>query len=328
MTLCTPTRRLGRAILMVLAAGMTMPAAMAWTDKPVKVLVPAPAGGNIDVIARLVADQLTADLGQPMVVDNRPGAGGAIAVQALRAAPADGQTVMVIASNVLTEIPHVLKGGFDPLKDVKPVGIVARGNLVMIAAPNVPAKDFKGFMAYAKKNTGSLGFASYSAGTISHYAGMILNQKAGLDLQHVPFQGSPPALAQVMGGQIPMMFDGYATSRNLIATGKVQAYAVAGKHRLSQLPEVPTLTELGYPDLDFSNWMGVIVSSSMPAELQEKIHKAVRNVALNPKFRGRMFATGFEGAEDWSVQQLTQAAKTEFERNAAIVKQFNIQLNQ
>ncbi len=328
MTLCTPTRRLGRAILMVLASGMNMPAAMAWTDKPVKVLVPAPAGGNIDVIARLVADQLTADLGQPMVVDNRPGAGGAIAVQALRAAPADGQTVMVIASNVLTEIPHVLKGGFDPLKDVKPVGIVARGNLVMIAAPNVPAKDFKGFMAYAKKNPGSLGFASYSAGTISHYAGMILNQKAGLDLQHVPFQGSPPALAQVMGGQIPMMFDGYATSRNLIATGKVQGYAVAGKHRLSQLPEVPTLTELGYPDLDFSNWMGVIVSSSMPAELQEKIHKAVRNVALNPKFRGRMFATGFEGAEDWSVQQLTQAAKTEFERNAAIVKQFNIQLNQ
>jgi tripartite-type tricarboxylate transporter receptor subunit TctC len=328
MTLCTRTRRLGRAILMVLASGIAMPAAMAWTDKPVKVLVPAPAGGNIDVIARLVADQLTADLGQPMVVDNRPGAGGAIAVQALRAAPADGQTVMVIASNVLTEIPHVLKGGFDPLKDVKPVGIVARGNLVMIAAPNVPAKDFKGFMAYAKKNPGSLGFASYSAGTISHYAGMILNQKAGLDLQHVPFQGSPPALAQVMGGQIPMMFDGYATSRNLIATGKVQAYAVAGKHRLSQLPEVPTLTELGYPDLDFSNWMGVIVSSSMPAELQEKIHKAVRNVALNPKFRGRMFATGFEGAEDWNIQQLTQATKTEFESNAAIVKQFNIQLNQ
>lgn len=328
MTSCTHTRQLGRAILMVLASSIAMPPAMAWTDKPVKMLVPAPAGGNIDVIARLVADQLTTDLGQPMVVENKPGAGGAIAVQALRTAPADGQTVMMIASNVLTEIPHVLKGGFDPLKDVKPVGIVARGNLVMIAAPNVPAKDFKGFMAYAKKNPGSLGFASYSAGTISHYAGMILNQKAGLDLQHVPFQGSPPALAQVMGGQIPMMFDGYATSRNLIATGKVQAYAVAGKHRLSQLPEVPTLTELGYPDLDFSNWMGVIVSSGVSPELQEKIHKAVRNVALNPKFRGRMFATGFEGAEDWNIQQLTQAAKTEFERNAAIVKQFNIQLNQ
>ena len=328
MSMCTTAHRIRRAIFISLIGTFMVSTVMAWTDKPVKVLVPAPAGGNIDVIARLLADQLAADLGQPMVVENRPGAGGAIAVQALRTAPADGQTVMVIASNVLTEIPHVLKGGFDPLKDVKPAGIVARGNLVMIAAPNVPAKDFKGFMAYAKKNPGSLGFASYSAGTISHYAGMILNQKAGLDLQHVPFQGSPPALAQVMGGQIPMMFDGYATSRNLIATGKVQAYAVAGKHRLSQLPEVPTLTELGYPDLDFSNWMGVIVSSSMPAELQEKIHKAVRNVALNPKFRGRMFATGFEGAEDWNIQQLAQSVKTEFERNAAIVKQFNIQLNQ
>lgn len=328
MSLCLHTRRLRRATLMALLGSIVMPAAMAWTDKPVKMLVPAPAGGNIDVIARLVADQLSADIGQPVVVENRPGAGGAIGVQALRAAPADGQTVMMIASNVLTEIPHVLKGGFDPLKDVKPVGIVGRGNLVMIAAPNVPAKDFKGFVAYAKKNPGNLGFASYSPGTISHYAGMILNQKAGLDLQHVPFQGSPPALAQVMGGQIPVMFDGFATSRNLVSTGKVQAYAVAAKTRLSQLPDVPTLAELGFPDLEFSNWMGVIVASGVSAEVQEKIHKAIRQVALNPKFRGRMFATGFEGAEDWNIQQLNQSVKTEFDRNASIVKQFNIQLNQ
>lgn len=316
----------GRKALLALLGAACVPAALAWTDKPVKMLVPAPAGGNIDVIARLVAEQLSTDLGQPIVVENKPGAGGAIAVQVLRAAPADGQTVMMIASNVLTEIPHVLKGGFDPLKDVKPVGIVGRGNLVMIAAPNTPAKDFKSFVAYAKKNPGNLGFASYSPGTISHYAGMILNQKAGLDLQHVPFQGSPPALAQVMGGQIPVMFDGYATSRNLISSGKVQAYAVAAKNRLSQLPEVPTLAELGYPDLEFSNWMGVIVSSGVSPEVQEKIHKAVRNVALNPKFRGRMFASGFEGAEDWSIQQLTQSVKTEFDRNAAIVRQFSIQL--
>lgn len=316
----------GRKALLALLGAACVPAALAWTDKPVKMLVPAPAGGNIDVIARLVAEQLSTDLGQPIVVENKPGAGGAIAVQVLRAAPADGQTVMMIASNVLTEIPHVLKGGFDPLKDVKPVGIVGRGNLVMIAAPNTPAKDFKSFVAYAKKNPGNLGFASYSPGTISHYAGMILNQKAGLDLQHVPFQGSPPALAQVMGGQIPVMFDGYATSRNLISSGKVQAYAVAAKNRLSQLPDVPTLAELGYPDLEFSNWMGVIVSSGVSPEVQEKIHKAVRNVALNPKFRGRMFASGFEGAEDWSIQQLTQSVKTEFDRNAAIVKQFSIQL--
>jgi len=328
MSLCHTTRRVCRAILISLTGSFIMSAALAWTDKPVKLLVPAPAGGTMDVIARMLADQLGTDLGQPMIVENKPGAGGAIAVQALRTAPADGQTVMVTASNVLTEIPHVLKVGFDPLKDVKAVGTIARSYMVMIAAPNVPAKDFKSFVTYAKKNPGTLSFASYSAGTVSHYTGMILNQKAGLDLQHVPFQGSPPGLAQVMGGQIPVMFDGYATSRNLIATGKVQAYAVGSKHRLSQLPDVPTLAELGYPDLDFSNWLGVVVSANMSVDLQEKIHKAVRQVALNPKFRGRMFANGFESAEDWTIQQLADSVRSDFERNAVIVKQFNIKLSQ
>ena len=323
--------RFGRFSLKTLAVlvGICLTqAALAWTDKPVKLLVPAPAGGTMDVIARMLADQLLADTGQPMIVDNRPGAGGAIAVQALRAAPADGQTVMVTASNVLTEIPHVMKTGFDPLKDVRPVGFIARGSLVMIAAPNVAAKDFKGFMAYAKKNPGNLSFASYSTGTISHYVGMILNQKAGLDLQHVPFLGSPPALAQVMGGQIPVMFDGFATSRALIAGGKVQAYAVASKARLPQLPDVPTFAELGYPELNFSNWLGVVVSGALSPELSEKIHKAVKAVAMNPKFKERMLANGFDAAEDANMVQMSQTVKLDFDRNAAIVKQFNIQLNQ
>jgi tripartite-type tricarboxylate transporter receptor subunit TctC len=328
MSLQSRFGRFGFKTLAVLAGACLTQAALAWTDKPVKLLVPAPAGGTMDVIARMLADQLAVDTGQPMVVDNRPGAGGAIAVQALRAAPADGQTVMVTASNVLTEIPHVMKTGFDPLKDVRPVGFIARGSLVMIAAPNVPAKDFKGFMAYAKKNPGNLSFASYSTGTISHYVGMILNQKAGLDLQHVPFFGSPPALAQVMGGQIPVMFDGFATSRTLIASGKVQAYAVASKTRLSQLPDVPTFGELGYPELNFSNWLGVVVSGTLSPELSEKIHKAVKAVAMNPKFKERMLANGFEVAEDANMVQMAQSVKVDFDRNAAIVKQFNIQINQ
>lgn len=328
MTIRSLSRRLDFKTLVLLAGVCMAQTALAWTDKPVKLLVPAPAGGTMDVIARMLADQLTADTGQPMIVDNRPGAGGGIAVQALRSAPADGQTVMVTASNVLTEIPHVMKTGFDPLKDVRPVGFIARAHMVMIAAPNTPAKDFKSFMVYAKKNPGNLSFASYSTGTISHYSGMILNQKAGLDLQHVPFLGSPPALAQVMGGQIPVMFDGFATSRALIASNKVQVYAVASKTRLSQLPDVPTLTELGYPELNFSNWLGVVVSGAMSPELSEKIHKAVKAVAMNPKFKERMLASGFEAAEEANLAQMGQSVKSDFERNAAIVKQFNIQINQ
>lgn len=317
-----------RHLLSAALLGLALPAAHAWTNKPVKMVVPAPAGGTMDVIARMLSEQLGADIGQPIIVENRPGAGGGIGIQTLRSAPADGQTIMVTASNVLTEIPHVLKTSFDPLKDVKPVGVIARGTLVLVAAPNVPAKNLKAFVTYAKSNPGKLSFASYSTGTVSHYAGMILNQKTGLDLQHVPFAGSPPALTQVMGGQIPLMFDGFVTSRAMIGAGKLQAYGVAYKQRLSQLPDVPTMAELGYPDLNFSNWLGVVVAPAVPADVVAKIHQAVAKVANNPKFRGRMFAAGFEAADDMSLEQLEQSVKADFDRNGAIVKQFNIQLNQ
>lgn len=316
-------RRAAAAALVALA----LPA-MAWTDKPVKLLVPAPAGGTMDVIARLVADQLAADLGQPVIVDNRPGAGGGIAVQALLAAPADGQTLMVTASNVLTEIPHVMKTGFDPLNDVKPIAVVARASMVLVGAPNLPAKDFKALVAYLKANPGKMSFASYSAGTSSHYAGMILNRKAGLDLQHVPFPGSPPALTQVMGGQIPIMFDGIVTAKAMIAAGRLQAYGVAAKTRSQHLPNVPTFAELGMPEIDASNWLGVVGSTKLPYALTEKIHEAVVRAANNPKLRDRMVAVGFETAGEQGAQMLARDMKADFERNAAIVKAYDIKLAQ
>lgn len=320
--------RLTRRAICIAAIAAAAPTAFAWTDKPVKIVVPAPAGGTMDVIARMVGDQLSADIGQPVIIDNKPGAGGAIGVQALRAAPADGQTLMITASNVLTEVPHVMKTNFDPIKDIKPIAVVARANLVFVGNPTVPAKDVKGFVAYAKANPGKLSFASYSTGTVSHYAGMILNQKAGLDLQHVPFAGSPPALTQLMGGQLAAMFDGVVTSKQLIATGKVVAYGVASSKRSPQLPDVPTMAEQGYPEINFSNWLGIVASSAMSNEMADKIHAAIVKVAANPKVRDRMVAVGFEPSEDLNATQLGQAVKLDFDRNAAIVKQFNIQMNQ
>lgn len=282
----------------------------------------------MDVIARLVADQLSTEIGQPIIVDNKPGAGGGIAVQALLAAPADGQTLMVTASNVLTEIPHVMKMPFDPLKDVKPVAVVARANVVLVGGSSLPAKDFKSLLSYLKANPGKMSFASYSAGTSSHYAGMILNAKAGLDLQHVPFAGSPPALTQVIGGQIPIMFDGIVTSKAMIAAGRLQAYGVAAKTRSQHLPNVPTFAELGIPELDFSNWLGVVASAKVPYALTEKIHDAVVKAASNPKLRDRMIAVGFDPAGEQGAQMLARDLKADFERNAAIVKAYDIKLAQ
>ena len=320
-------RLLGR-LMMVLAALALTPMAQAWTDKPVKMLVPAPAGGTMDVVARILAEQLSADIGQPVVVDNKPGAGGAIAVQAMMAAPPDGQTIMVTASNILTEIPHVMKTGFDPIKDVRPVATIARAGMVLVGSPTLSASELKDLVAYVKANPGKLSFASYSAGTASHYAGMILNQKAGLDLQHVPFPGSPPALVQVMGGQIAVMFDGIVTSMPQIKGGKLKAFGVASKTRSAHLPQVPTLAELGLPELDFSNWLGTVVAASVPADLAEKINLATLKAASAPRIRDRLAAAGFEPNTSLSSTQLAQSVKAEYERNAVIVKTFNIQLNQ
>ena len=315
------------SLTMAVAAALYAPAGFAFTGKPVRLIVPAPPGGTIDVIARIIGDQLAQELKQPVVVENKPGAGGAIAVKYVLSQPADGQTLMVTASNVLTEIPHVMKTGFDPLKDVKPVSIMARSALLFIAAPQFPAKDAKEAIAYVKAHPGQVSYASYSAGTASHYAGAILNQKAQLDMQHVPFAGSAPALAQVMGGQIPLMFDGTVTSKNLVAGGRVRLLGVAYKTRLPDFPNVPTMAEIGYPDLNFSNWTGVVAPSQLPAALTAKIHAVLEKVAATPAFRGRLVSAGFEPVGPRSLAQAAAELHAEHARNAEIVKSFGIQLN-
>ena len=249
-------QRIPVLLSIALAAAMPTGSAFAFTDKPVKLIVPAPPGGTIDVFARIISDQLAHELKQPVIVENRPGAGGAMAVKYMLSQPSDGNTLLVTVTNILTEVPHVLKGGFDAMKDVRPVSQMARSVMVFIASPQFPAKDAKEAIAYIKAHPGQLSFASYSQGTASQYAGAILNQKAGLDMQHVPFPGSAPALAQIMGNQIPLMFDGSVTTKPLVPSGKVKLLAVAYKSRLSDFPNVPTMAELGYPELDFSNWAG------------------------------------------------------------------------
>ncbi|MCY1550421.1 Tripartite tricarboxylate transporter family receptor [compost metagenome] len=147
-------------------------------------------------------------------------------------------------------------------------------------------------------------------------------------MQHVPFAGSPPALAQVMGNQIPLMFDGMATARNMINSGKVQAYGVASKQRSQHLPNVPTLAELGYPELDFSNWVGIIVSASVPAAMVDKINAAVDKAAASPKVRDRLLGAGFDAGGDETAEQMARSLRADFERNATIVKTFDIKLTQ
>lgn len=321
-------KRIASLLPIALAAALQAGSALAFSDKPVKLIVPAPPGGTIDVFARIISDQLAQEIKQPVIVENRPGAGGAIAVKYMLAQPADGSTLLVTVTNILTEVPHVLKVGFDPMKDVKPVAQMARSVMLFVASPQFPARDAREAIAYVKANPGKISFASYSQGTASQYAGAILNRKAQLDMEHVAFPGSAPALAQVMGNQIPLMFDGSVTSKPLIPSGKIKLLGVAYKSRLPDYPNVPTMAELGYPEIDFSNWAGVFASASTPRPLMEKMYTVLARVNALPAVRERYAGTGFEMIQEKRAQeQLAADLRAEFERNAEIVKTFGIKLN-
>lgn len=321
-------QRIPVLLSIALAAALPTGSAFAFTDKPVKLIVPAPPGGTIDVFARIISDQLAHELKQPVIVENRPGAGGAMAVKYMLSQPSDGNTLLVTVTNILTEVPHVLKGGFDAMKDVRPVSQMARSVMVFIASPQFPAKDAKEAIAYIKAHPGQLSFASYSQGTASQYAGVILNQKAGLDMQHVPFPGSAPALAQIMGNQIPLMFDGSVTTKPLAPSGKVKLLAVAYKSRLSDFPNVPTMGELGYPELDFSNWAGVFASAKTPQPLLEKINATLQKVNASQAVQARYLSTGFEPIkQERTLEQLSTDLQSEYQRNGEIVRNFGIKLN-
>ncbi|MGT2455182.1 Bug family tripartite tricarboxylate transporter substrate binding protein [Cupriavidus basilensis] len=315
----------------VLCAALTLTAtggAYAWTNKPVRVVVPAVPGGSMDVVARVLADQLSRDVGVPFFVDNKRGAGGNVAVASLLSSPADGQTIMIAIDNILTEIPHVIKQNFSPLKDIKPVAAFARSGFVLVGSPDLPATDFKGLIAYLKANPQKGAFASYAVGSASHYAGLMLGEHAGLKLQHVPFVGSPPALIQVMGGQIPIMVDGIATSLPLIRGGKLRPYAVIAKNRSPSLPNVPTFAELGYPEINFSNLAVVIVPSGVPLELAEKIRTAIYKAASAAPVQKRLTDLGLEPVQPQSIDSLEKVERDGSEKIGKIIKQFNVNLNE
>jgi tripartite-type tricarboxylate transporter receptor subunit TctC len=300
--------------------------AWAFGDKPLKLIVPAPAGGTMDIVARLLGQQLTGEIGQPVIVENRPGAGGGIGIQALLQSAADGNTLLVGASNLLAEIPHVIKQPFDPLKDLIPVATVAKSGIVLVTNASSPTRDFKALVAHLEKNKGKTSYATYSPGTVSHYAGAIMSDQLGLDMQHVPFAGSPPALQNLLGGQVDIMFDGMLTSVPMIKAGKLRPYAFTGSVRSRHLPDVPTMTELGFPQLQFVGWVGVIGSAKLPPAVLAKAQDALKKAASAPAVQQRLFDAGLEPEVVVDTPALVNETREISERNAAIVRKFGIKL--
>lgn len=325
MTLPTHPQALRRCLCLAMAMAFTAiagPAAHAQpaSDKPLRVVAAGAAGGASDIVARMLSEGLQKELGRPAIVELKPGAGGAIAVNDLMQSPHDGSTVLVAISGLVSEIPHIVKLRIDMAKEVKPIAEFARFGLVLVGSPSVKADTMAELVALAKANPGKISFASYSAGTASHMMGLQLNRAAGIDLVHVPYKSSMPGLTDVMGGHVPLMFDGMSTSLPLIKSGKLKAFAVSLPKRSPSLPDVPTFRELGMPDLETVIWMGVWTTPDVPAAAQAQLRQAVLRILEQPATRQRLQDIGLDVGQPATSDELTKSLRADFEKNGALLR--------
>ncbi|NRF67218.1 tripartite tricarboxylate transporter substrate binding protein [Aquincola sp. S2] len=317
----SPTRRLLAAAAVATAALPLAAFAQAkWPEKPVRMLVAGPAGGSADILARLLGDHLAKDIGQPVIVEPKPGAGGILAVNELSQAPRDGHTLLVAVNSLVSEIPHIVKTKVDMSREIVPLAELARGGLVLVGNPAVPAKTLPELVAYVKGNPGKVNVASYTAGTLSHVLGLQLNKAAGIDLVHVGYKGSTPALQDVMGGHVPLMFDGIPTSLPLLKAGRIKAFAVSTPKRSALLPEVPTFAELGYPQLEAIAWMGLWCKPEVPAALQQRVRDAALKALGQAGVRERLAEVGFEPGQPRAVDELSKSLRVDYERMGTLLK--------
>ncbi|RSZ32873.1 tripartite tricarboxylate transporter substrate binding protein [Variovorax beijingensis] len=270
-------------------------AADPFPSKPVKILVGFSPGGSNDVVARLIAPKLAEGLGAQVLVDNRPGAGGNIAVSAMLTAPADGHTLLMCTTGTLSIQPHVLKSmPFDPEKDIVPVTQVTNAPYMLMVNSTLPVTSVKELVAYAKQKPGELNFASSGTATGGHLAGEMLKTRAGIDIVHVAYKGTGQAMTDLLAGQVSMIFDQPVSSMQYARSGKLRALAVASSRRLAAFPDIPTVTEAGIPDFEPVTWAGICAARNTPPAVVERIQREVARVLATPEIAKRLAADGLE----------------------------------
>nr|WP_255592631.1 tripartite tricarboxylate transporter substrate binding protein [Bordetella sp. BOR01] len=268
------------------------PVQAAYPEKPVRLVVGFSPGGATDIAARVVAAELSNILKQPFVVENKPGAGSNLAAdQVSRAAP-DGYTLFVVA--VTSAINQTLYKdlNFDIVKDFAPVGLLIKSPNLLVVNPSLPVNNVQELVDYAKKNPGKLAFASAGTGGSTHMAGELFKLQAGIDMLHVPYRGSAPAMADLIGGQVQLSFDNMPSAWQHVQSGKLRALAVTTKERSASAPNVPTMAESGFPDFDVSAWFGLVAPAGTPSDVIAKLNTAVNQVLAMPAVRERFDTMG------------------------------------
>ena len=288
------TRALGFLLGLLLAAGA---AAQSYPARPVKLIVPFPPGGNTDIVGRLMAQKLSDALGQQFFVENRGGAGGTIGAEAAAKSPADGYTVFFSTTGTLASAPAMQPGlRYDPVKGFAPISTLANAPVVVIVSAELPAKSLAEFIALAKAKPGELKYGSAGTGHFVHIAGEMFKGAAGVDILHVPYKGVAPALVDLLGGRIDVMFDAFAQYDPHLQSGKLRALAVAHPARLARLPSVPTTAEAGLPGYAVASWFGLAAPAGTPEEIVARLSAEVRKALAASDVRETMSKLGLEVA--------------------------------
>lgn len=298
--------------LMVLGSALTAPAQAQIGEQPIRIVFPFGAGGSGDALSRLIAEKLRAGLNRPVIVENRSGAAGRIGVQAVKSAAPDGMTLLLTPIAPVAVYQHVYKSlGYDPLTDLDSVAQIGTFDFGIAVGPKVPVKSLKELVAWAKANPNEANYATPGAGTLPHFLAVLFGQRAGLDVRHVSYRGSAPALTDLVGGQLPMIVTTLSDMTEMHKAGRIKVLAVSGAKRSQFMPEVPTLAEEGY-DISATGWYGLFAPAKTPPDFIAKVNGIVVDAIKSPDVSGRLLTmglqpTGTSAAEMAAIQKRDSA---------------------
>jgi len=307
----------------VVAGATIVPAraahAQAYPTKPVRLIVPFPPGGPADVLGRLFGQKLSESWGQPVVVENRAGAGGNIGAEAVAKSAPDGYTLLLIANSHTINASLYSSLPYDPVRDFTPISEVASYMLVLVTHPSVPVASVAELVALARSRPGQLKYASAGNGTMTHLAAELFRLATGTDMIHVPYKGAAPATSDLLGGQVNLMFNNPVSSFPQVKAGKLRALAVTGAARLATAPEVPTIAELGYPGFEASTWYGFLGPAGMPKDIVNKAHDDIIRALKLRDVQERLAAQGFDSIGT-TPEQFGEVLRSDVERWRKVVK--------
>jgi tripartite-type tricarboxylate transporter receptor subunit TctC len=293
--------------------------AQSFPTKPIKIIVPFPAGGTVDFFARVISTKLSEALGQSVLVENRAGAGGNIAAEAVAKAAPDGYTLLMGSEIIAINTSLYSKIGYDPVKDLAPITLVGTVPNILIVHPGLPVNSVNDLIALAKKTPGKISFASTGQGTSTHLSSELFKLMANVDMLHIPYKGGPPAIADLISGQVNMMFINMPTGITHVRSGKAKIIAVSSIKRVSQLPDVPTVDQAGVKGFETSAWSGLYAPAGTPADIINRLNAEVVKILKQPSVREQLMAQGAEPVGD-TPEEFSRFTLAEISKWAKIIK--------